>query len=291
MNNINGMEEFEAQRPLMFAIAYRMLGSAMEAEDVLQEAYLRYQNVASETIESHKAYLTTMVTRLCINTLKSSRVKREMYVGTWLPEPIPNGEGDPSSPANRESVHELISVAFLILLESLTPVERAVFLLREAFDYEYSEIAAIVGKEEAACRQLFRRAKKHIAEHRPRFKPSPDEHRQMLNRFMQAVGEGNLDGLVQMLADNVTLWTDGGGKARGAATRPVSGSVAVAQFLIGSIRLAPGNFTSEIEDVNGEPAIVLRVDGKAVVVIFVEADRTRIGEIWAIGNPDKLQHM
>ena len=291
MNSINNIEEFEAQRPLMFAIAYRMLGSAMEAEDVLQEAYLRYQNVPPETIESHKAYLTTMVTRLCINTLKSSRVKREMYIGTWLPEPISNGEGELSSPANHESVHELISVAFLILLESLTPVERAVFLLREAFDYEYSEIAAIIGKKEAACRQLFRRAKKHIAEHRPRFKPSPDEHRQMLNRFMQAIGEGNLDGLVQMLADNVTLWTDGGGKARGAATRPVNGRVAVAQFLLSSIRFAPGNFTSEIEDVNGEPAIVLRVEGKAVVVIFVEADRTCIGEIWAIGNPDKLQHM
>jgi RNA polymerase sigma-70 factor (ECF subfamily) len=269
----------------MFSIAYRMLGSAMEAEDILQEAFLRYQKVLPESIESHKAFLTTLVTRLSINALQSARAQREMYVGPWLPEPLA-GSGETS-----DGIDDSISVAFLILLETLTPTERAVFLLREAFDYEYAEIAAIVGKEEAACRQLYSRAKKHIAENRPRFKPSPEEHRAMLDRFMLAIGEGNLDGLVQMLAENVTMWADGGGKAKGAATRPIHGREAVAQFVIASVRFAPGNFRVEIQMVNGEPAIVLRNGEKASVVIFVKVGQALIEEVWAIGNPDKLKHI
>jgi RNA polymerase sigma-70 factor (ECF subfamily) len=285
------MDQFETYRPLMFSIAYRMLGSAMEAEDIVQEAYLRYQTVSPDSIESHKAFLTTMVTRLCINVLQSSRAKRETYLGPWLPEPILTGESNFPSPASVVSIHESISMAFLVLLESLTPVERAVFLLREVFDYEYAEIAEIVGKEEAACRQLFSRAKKHIAEHRPRFKPSPDEHRQMLERFVQATGEGNLEGLVQMLADDVTLWTDGGGKARGAATRPLYGREAVAQFIMASVRFAGTDFRFEIEIVNGEPTLVIRVDDRTLSVISIGMEQGKIHQLWVVGNPDKLKHV
>jgi RNA polymerase sigma-70 factor (ECF subfamily) len=284
---MDSVEQFEQHRGLMFAIAYRMLGSAMEAEDMVQEAYLRYQRVPPDTIQSHRAFLTTMVTRLCINALQSARASRETYIGPWLPEPLLTSESE----IPPDSVHESISVAFLILLEKLTPVERAVFLLREVFDYDYAQIAEIVGKEEAACRQSFSRAKKHIAENRPRFKPTPDEHRQMLDQFMQAIGEGNLDGLVKMLAENVTLWADGGGKARGAATRPLHGSTVVAPFILATTRRLPENAQIEVKTLNGESAIVVRIGDNAIVAIFLKVEGKRIHEVWTIGNPDKLKRV
>jgi RNA polymerase sigma-70 factor, ECF subfamily len=287
---MDAMQTFEALRPLMFSIAYRMMGSAMEAEDIVQEAYLRYQKVLPETIDSHKAFLTTIVTRLCINALSSARSQRETYIGPWLPEPILTEEQPVL--AQQEGLYESISVAFLILLESLTPLERAVFLLREAFDYDYGEIAQMVSKEEAACRQLFSRAKKHIAEHRPRFKPSPDEHRQILEKFSQAVGQGDLAGLLQMLAEDITLRADGGGKARGAVTRPLHGRDVVAPFVMGSTRLAnDGNFQFAIETVNHEPALVVRVHQQAFAVIFLKVEAALVKEIWVVGNPDKLKHV
>lgn len=285
------MDEFEANRRLMFSIAYRMLGSAMEAEDIVQEAYLRYRTVSPESIQSHKAFLTTMVTRLSINALQSSRAQRETYIGPWLPEPILTDEDAARSPAYQASLDDSISMAFLVLLESLTPVERAVFLLREVFDYEYAEIAEIVNREEVACRQLFSRAKKRITEHRPRFKPTAAEHRALLDRFLRAVGDGDLDELVQVLADDVTMWTDGGGKARGAATRSLQGSGAVAQFVLGSIRLVDSKLQADIETVNGEPTIIVRVEGQPLVVISIGMKAGQIHEIWIVGNPDKLKHV
>jgi RNA polymerase sigma-70 factor (ECF subfamily) len=289
--NSAATQQFETYRPLMFAIAYRMLGTAMEAEDIVQEAYLRYQAAQSQTIESPKAFLSTVVTRLCLNHLQSARSQRETYIGPWLPEPVLTDDGALGSPTKRAELHESISLAFLTLLERLTPVERAVFLLREVFDYEYGEIADILDKEESACRQLFSRAKKHIAEHRPRFKPSREEHRQMLDRFMKAVGAGELDGLMQLLADDVTMWADGGGKARGAATRPLHGREAVATFVLASTRFLTASYCAEVADVNGEPAAILRADGRAVLVLSVVADRGRVREIRAIGNPNKLMHV
>jgi RNA polymerase sigma-70 factor (ECF subfamily) len=289
---MDAMQAFEAHRPLMFSIAYRMMGSAMEAEDIVQEAYLRYQKVLPEAIDSHKAFLTTVVTRLCINALNSARSQRETYIGPWLPEPMLTSDSDSSAAAQQEKIYESVSVAFLILLESLTALERAVFLLREAFDYDYAEIAQMVGREEAACRQLFSRAKKHIAEHRPRFKPSPDEHRQMLEQFSQAVAQGNLDGLLQMLAEDITLRADGGGKARGAATRPLHGRALVAPFVLASTRLAnDGDFQFAIETVNHEPALVVRVSQQAVAVILLKIEAGLVQEIWVVGNPDKLKHV
>jgi RNA polymerase sigma-70 factor (ECF subfamily) len=285
------MDQFEAHRPLMFSIAYRMLGSAMEAEDIVQEAFLRYRTIAPESINSHKAFLTTMVTRLSINALHSSRAQRETYVGSWLPEPVLTDESNASSPAAQASLDDSLSMAFLVLLESLTPLERAVFLLREVFDYDYAEIAEIVSKEEAACRQLFSRAKKHIVEHRPRFKPSPDQHRELLQRFSQAVGEGHVDDLVQMLAVDAVLWTDGGGKSRGAATRPVYGREAVIQFVVASVRLAGPDMQASIETVNGEPAIIIRVEDRPLAVISIRMEEGKIQDLWVIGNPDKLTHV
>ncbi|HLV35007.1 MAG TPA: RNA polymerase sigma-70 factor [Spirillospora sp.] len=278
-------DDFETYRPLMFSIAYRMLGSAMEAEDIVQEAYLRYQRVSPQDIDSPKAFLSAVVTRLCLNQLQSARARREQYVGPWLPEPILTAP----SPAAKLSADESISMAFLVLLENLTPPQRAVFLLREVFDYDYAEIAAILGKDEAACRQLFSRAKKHLAEHRPRFKPSPEAHRQMLERFMNAVGAGDMDGLTRLLADNVTMWADGGGKARGAATRPLVGVEAVAQFVIASTRLPQVSLTAEISEVNGEPAAILRAGDQAMVVLMIAIQDDRIHELRIIGNPDKLR--
>ena len=206
--------QFESYRPLMFSIAYRMLGSVTEAEDIVQEAYLRYQAMPPDQIVSHKAFLSTIVTRLCLNQLQSARAQREAYIGPWLPEPVLTGVDERFAPPQHAELHESLALAFLVLLEQLTPVERAVFLLREVFDYDYAEIAAIVGKAEAACRQLFSRAKRHIAAGRPRFTPSPEAHRQIFTQFLRAVEQGELDGLMQLLADDVELWVDGGGKAQ-----------------------------------------------------------------------------
>ena len=292
------VESFETYRPYLFAVAYRMLSSAMDAEDMVQETYLRYQATPPETqasIVSLKAYLTTILTRLCLNQLQSARRRREQYVGPWLPEPIGTesmiGATESANPEERMELYESVSLAFLSLMEQLQPVERAVFLLRDVFDYEYGEIAGFLGKSETACRQAFSRAKKHLADHRPRFAPSPEAHRQMLTSFLQAVQGGDMNGLMAMLADDVTLYTDGGGKARGAATRPVIGRDAVARFSMGGSRLVPQSATIAIEEINGEPSLVIRVGGRAFSVIAIEVDGQRIHGVRVIGNPDKLSRV
>ena len=285
------LEQFEAYRPLMFSIAYRMLGSAMEAEDMVQEAYLRYQSVDPETIQSPKAYLSAVITRLCLNQLELARTKREVYVGEWLPEPISTDNDTLLSTGNPSSLYDSISMGFMVLLESLTPLERAVFLLRQVFDYGYDEIASILGKEEAACRQLFSRAQKHVDDHRPRFKPSPEAHQHLLGQFLQTVNAGDMDGFMALLAEDVTMHTDGGGKARGAATRLLHGPEATGKFILNSLRLQPNPFTAEVESVNGEAAVVLRSNGSTVVVIFLETTADKIQTIRIVGNPDKLQHV
>ncbi len=283
------LNQFEAHRPLMLSIAYRMLGSATEAEDIVQEAYVRYRTTAPEHITSPKAFLSTIVTRLCLNQLQSARVQRETYLGPWLPEPVLTEPDDPFAPAQQAELHESLSLAFLALLEQLTPLERAVFLLHEVFDYPYAEIADIVGREEAACRQMLSRAKKHIADHRPRFKPSKEAHRQMLDQFIQATVTGELDGLMHLLAEDVTMWADGGGKARGAAIHPLYGREVVAQFVLRSVRFAAGDFHVELAEVNGELAVIVRDENGVLVVLALAVDDGQIAEIRAIGNPDKLQ--
>src|SRR5205085_2542970 len=211
------VEAFESYRSYLFAIAYRMLGSAMDAEDMVQETYLRYSATPKDSITSLKAFLTTIITRLCMDQLQLARRKRDVHLGPWLPEPLITPEALKAvSLEERVDQEESISLAFLILLEQLQPIERAVFLLREVFEYEYPEISTFLGKSEAACRQAFSRAKKHLSEHRPRFPPSPDTHRHLLTGFFQAVQSGDMTSLMNMLAEEVTLWADGGGKVKGA---------------------------------------------------------------------------
>ena len=291
-------ETFEDYRTYLFAIAYRMLGSAMDAEDMVQEAYLRFQATPAETrksIVSLKAYLTTIITRLCVNQLQSAHRKREQYVGPWLPEPITTGSTDrateAANPEERMELYESLSLAFLVLLEELQPVERAVFLLRDVFDYEYGEIAGFLGKSEAACRQAFSRAKKHLADRRPRFTPAPEAQREMLTSFLQAVQGGDMDGLMTILAEDVTLWADGGGKVKGAAMRPLVGPNAVARFSMGALRFLPEEYAVEFADVNGQPSLVIRVGGRVFSVIAIEMAGQRIRAVRVIANPEKLTHV
>jgi RNA polymerase sigma-70 factor (ECF subfamily) len=292
-------ELFEDYRAYLFSIAYRMLGSAMDAEDMVQETYLRLQATPPETrasIVSLKAYLTTILTRLCVNQLQSAHRKREQYVGPWLPEPIGTGRvtesaSNAANPEERVELYESLSLAFLVLLEELQPVERAVFLLRDVFDYEYAEIAAFLDKSEVACRQAFSRAKKHLADRRPRFTPSPETQREMLTSFLQAVQGGDMNSLMTMLADDVTLWADGGGKVRGAATRPIGGRDAVARFSVGTLRFLPEGYALEIAEINGQLALVVRVSDRVFSIISIDVAGQQIRAIRVVANPDKLRRI
>jgi RNA polymerase sigma-70 factor, ECF subfamily len=289
-------ETFETYRSYLFAIAYRMLGSAMDAEDMVQETYLRYQTTPSETIHSLKAYLATIISRLCVDQLQLARHKREQYLGPWLPEPIVTTDApELTRVEKRVDEYESISLAFLVILEQLQPLERAVFLLREVFDYDYVEIAAILDKNEAACRQSFSRAKKHLVDHRPRFSASPELQRQLLTSFFQAVDAGEMNALLDLLAQDVTFWVDGGGKVKGAGTRPVSGGQAVARYFInnsGAFRATlPEGARMELAEANGQPALIIRAGGHALAVLTIDVVAGRIQTIRIVANPDKLTHV
>jgi RNA polymerase sigma-70 factor, ECF subfamily len=287
---MNMTESFETYRTYLFAIAYRMLGSAMDAEDMVQETYLRYLSTPKDSIGSLKAFLTTIISRLCVDQLHLARRKREHYLGPWLPEPIITADNlQVSSPEERVDREESISMAFLLLLEQLQPVERAVFLLREVFEYDYAEIASFLGKSEVACRQWFSRAKKHLGDHRPRFQASPDTQKQLLTGFLQAIQTGVMTPLMDMLAEEVTMWTDGGGKVKGAATRPITGREAVARFsLAASKRFLPEGARVELAEVNGQPGLIIRVADRAYRVMTIEVEAQRIRAIRIIANPEKL---
>jgi RNA polymerase sigma-70 factor (ECF subfamily) len=285
-------DPFEEYRSLLFAIAYRMLGSAMEAEDIVQEAYLRYRATPPESIRTLRSFLTTIVHHLCLDHLKSAQTRRENYVGPWLPEPIITGDGASLlSPLRQITDRESISMAFLVLLESLSPLERAVFLLREVFDYEYAEIAQITGRDEAACRQLFSRAKKHISDHRPRFPASPEAHAKMVGSFMEACMAGDIDGLMSLLAEDVTAWSDSGGKVTGAARQPIHGRDTVARGIISMLSRAPEGTTVEMTEANGLPALLMRVKGQIIGVFTLEVEGNLIRAMRNVANPDKLAHL
>ncbi len=286
------MESFETYRHYLFAIAYRMLGSAMDAEDMVQETYLRYQTTPPETIHSLKAYLTTILTRLCIDQLQLARRKRELYVGPWLPEPIRTTEtaeaAEGADPEKRVETEESISLAFMVLLEQLQPFERAVFLLREVFEYDFAEIATMLDKSEAACRRSFSRSKLHLRTHRPRFPASPQIHRQLLSGYFQAVQTGEMTPLMNLLSEEVILWADGGGKIKQAALHPIRGREAVARFSLGTKRFWPENARVEQAEINGQAALIIHAGEQVFSVLTVEVEQERIQTIRIIVNPEKL---
>lgn len=277
---------FTENRSYLFGVAYRMLGTVMDAEDILQEAYLRWQTVDSREVESPRAYLTTIVTRLCLDFLASARVRRERYVGPWLPEPLVVSSEDESAEGLVER-YESISMAFLVLLESLSPVERAVFLLREVFAYDYPEVARIVEKSEANCRQIARRARERISAGRPRFSADRERGERLLARFVDACTGGDLAGLEGVLAADITLWSDGGGKVR-AARNPIHGANNVARFLLGILRNAPADVAVRAASVNGGPGLIVSVAGHVQSVLAFDVGDDAIQAIRVVVNPEKL---
>jgi RNA polymerase sigma-70 factor (ECF subfamily) len=283
--------QYESYRPLLFSIAYRMLGSVMEAEDMVQETYLRFRAASAGDIHSPRTYLCTIVTRLCLDALKSARARRETYVGPWLPEPLPTpDQAEAQDPGARLDMDESISMAFLVLLESLSPLERAVFLLREVFDFDYADIARITGRREDACRQVFHRARAALAARRPRYETTPADRERLLRAFLSAAFTGDLEGLTGLLAEDVTLWSDGGGKVA-AALKPIHGSDSVGRFIAGVLRKAPPGMAIAPAVMNGSTALYVTVDGQPFGVALFEMDAERIHELRFVVNPDKLRHL
>jgi len=280
------MESHEELRPYLFAIAYRMLGSVAEAEDVVQDAFLRYVEAEVEA-ESPKAYLSTVTTRLAIDRLRSARARREVYPGEWLPEPLVDDE----AVRNTETADSL-SLAFLHLLEKLSPVERAVFLLREVFDYPYEDVARIVDRSPDNCRQILVRARRHIDEGRRRFDVSREEREEVARRFLAAWEEGDTESLVELLAPDATVYGDGGGKAPSVPV-PLVGRERVAKALIGWGRQArERGMSARPALVNGEPgAVVYDPDGRAVWVAAFEIAEGVVVAVRSVLNPDKLAHV
>jgi RNA polymerase sigma-70 factor, ECF subfamily len=276
-------ELFETYRPLLFSIAYRMLGSAMEAEDMVQESYIRASRAEAREIETPKAYLSKIITRLCLDQLKSARSQRESYIGTWLPEPIST-----EAPSLVADQHEAISIAFLALLENLSPVERAIFLLRDVFEYPYEDIASIVGKREDNCRRYYRHAKQFLTENRPRFTSSAESQKKLVAQFLQVLATGDLEGLTALLAEEVTLYGDGGGKAP-AIKQPLVGREAVLRLLVGSARLLQTHdIHIEMREINGAAALLFWEGDRLHFVMNITVDENRIVLLHNILNPDKL---
>jgi RNA polymerase sigma-70 factor (ECF subfamily) len=288
------MEEvFEGLRPKAFGIAYRMLGSVSEAEDVVQEGFLRlYRELeAGVQIESPEAYLVTVVTRLAIDELRSARARRETYVGEWLPEPILTAED--ADPARHAEIADSLSVSLLMVLETLSPEQRAVFLLREVFDYPHERIAEVLGKSPAAVRQLAVRARRHVGDSEPRFETSRQQRDRLAARFFEAFEEGNLEELEALLADDVVLHGDGGGKAP-ALARALRGRVRVARTLRAFSRAAERFGLDHLRraEVNGEAGgLAINRDGNLISAISLHIEGGQIRAINAVANPDKLQHL
>ena len=282
-------DEFEQLRPMLFAIAYRLLGSVAEAEDAVQESWLRYEAVSTQPL-SPKAYLSAVVTRVSLDVLRSARVRRETYVGEWFPEPLLDDLYE--DPQRSAELADSVSMAALLLLERLTPLERAVFVLREVFAFPYPEVAAAVGRSEAACRQLAARARRHVEQGRPRFDADRRERDELAARFFDALRDGDVDGLRELLAADVQMIGDGGGKAP-AFARAVAGADNVARVLAMVFpALAAIDATVERREVNGQPGAVLRDSSDRVVgTMSLDVLDGRIQTIRSVANPDKLGHV
>jgi RNA polymerase sigma-70 factor (TIGR02957 family) len=284
-------EEFDELRPSAFAVAYRMLGSVIDAEDVVQEGFLRLhrEREGGERIESPRAYLSTVVSRLSLDHLRSARVQRETYVGEWLPEPLVTSADDP---ARKAEMADSLSLAFLVLLESLSPEQRAAYLLHEVFDEPYERIAEIVGTSAQNARQLATRARRHVEERRPRFEASREQRDELATRFFAAAEEGDLQGLEELLAHDVVVGADGGGKAP-ALRRAIHGRARAARTLMSGLRaLTRFGITSRREEVNGQPgALFFDREGRLISVMSLDVAEGQIQGVRSIINPDKLRHL
>jgi RNA polymerase sigma-70 factor (TIGR02957 family) len=290
-----GLAAFEELRPRLTGLAYRMLGEVQEAEDAVQDAYLRWSGTDRAAVEEPRAWLIKVVTNLCLNRLASARARRETYAGPWLPEPVPGGAGGLGArvlgPLETAEQRDSVSLALLALMESLTPAERAVFVLREAFGYRHRDIAGVLDVTETASRQLHRRARQRVASAERRFAPPGERWRRLVERFLDAAVRGDLAALEALLAEDVVAWSDGGGKVS-AARNAVTGRTRVARFLLGVARraadLPAGSLEPSIEEVNGVPALAVRVDGELTMIVVLEASGDRATAVHAVLNPDKL---
>jgi RNA polymerase sigma-70 factor (TIGR02957 family) len=277
--------EFEEQRARLFGLAYRLLGSAADAEDVVQDTYVRWSGADQAAIVAPPVWLARVATNLCLNRLASARARREVYIGPWLPEPVLTSDGT-LGPMESAAQRDSVSLALLVLLERLTPAERAVFVLREAFGYGYRDIAAILRLSEANCRQLHRRVRQRLPAATSRFPPDRGQWHDLVDRFLAAARDGDLPGLERLLAAHVTAWADGGGKV-GAARRPVLGRARVARYLAGITRFGAGLQIS-VAEVNGAPAVLGTRAGTLAGVLVLEVSGDQITAVRLMSNPDKL---
>ncbi len=288
------LRSFRELEPLLRSLAYRMLATVADADDIVQEVFVRWQRASEEEIRSPKAYLTTITTRLCIDSRRSARARHEEHVGTWLPEPVSVA---PAASDASTAFAESLSVAFLVLLESLSPVERAVYLLHSAFDLEYTEIAPIVGKSEDNCRQIARRATAAIGARKPRFTPSREERHRLATAFAAATRAGSLGELAALLADDIELRSDGGPSARvrfgtmRVASKPILGKRAVVRFISATLKGVPAGFEPRITDINGEPGIVGLVDGHVVSAVTFAVEERLIRSIFIVADAEKLSRI
>jgi len=276
---------FENHRQRLLGVAYRMLGSRAEAEDIVQEAYLRWHGVAAADVRSPEGWLVTTVTRLCIDHLRLARTSRETYVGPWLPEPLVE-EASSSVDAKAELASNL-SIAFLVVLERLTPEERAAFLLREVFESDYSEIAQVLGKSEVACRQIASRARRRVHEQKPQVEVSDVARKALLDRLVQAIMTHDKNALLSLFAAETSWTSDGGGKAK-AARRIIRGRDRVARFVLAVLGRHTDQFVFTPVRINGEAGLAIEADGKVFSVISIRTDGTRILDVFTVLNPDKL---
>jgi RNA polymerase sigma-70 factor (ECF subfamily) len=277
--------EFERHRARLFGIAYRMLGSRADAEDVLQDAYLRWHRGAPEDLRSPQGWLVTTVSRLCIDRLRAARAERSAYIGPWLPEPL-IGESSPAADASAE-LSSSLSIAFLVVLEQLEPDERAAFLLHEVFDTGYGEIAEILGKSQAACRQIVSRARRRVRGQRPRAQVSDAARRSILERFAQALQTQDKAALLDLIAEKASWTADGGGRAP-AARKAIQGRERVVRFALGVLGRHADKFTFEMASVNGEPALAIRTEGTLFSIITIRTDGIAILDVYTVLNPEKL---
>jgi RNA polymerase sigma-70 factor, ECF subfamily len=281
-------DPFLAVRPLLLSISYRMLGSTSEAEDIVQEAYVRWHTAPREAVDSPRSYLSTVVTRLCIDRLRSAKEARETYAGPWLPEPILTVV----QPGPEETIElaESLSIAFLVLLESLSPLERAVFLLRRVFEFGYAEIAEMVGRSEAACRQLVSRAARHLGEGASRSRADRARAGELASRFLAACASGDLASLLSLLTDDAVVIADGGGRAR-AARRPIVGKMKVATYVIGISKMATYITGIVPSTINGQPGFVFLVGARVDSVLALDISSEGVDGVHIVANPDKLKHI